>query len=143
MFPSLFANLDINKFYCDICELAKHRRAVFSPSNNKSLFPFDLIHKDIWGPSIIPNISGACWFVTFIDDCTQITWIFFLKSKSDVSDILQNFFSMIQTQFGAQIKWLGLKMPKIILTKLFPPIFIKGVLFMSFLVFLPHNKMAL
>ena len=77
MFPSLFTNLDISKFHCDICELAKHKHAVFPPSNNKSPFPFDLIHSDIWGPSTILNIFGARWFVTFINDCTQVTWIFF------------------------------------------------------------------
>jgi len=63
MFPSLFANLDVSKFHCD-----KH--AIFSPSNNISPFPFDLINSDIWGPSTIPNISSAHWLITFIDDCT-------------------------------------------------------------------------
>ncbi|RDX77241.1 hypothetical protein CR513_42668, partial [Mucuna pruriens] len=57
---------------------SKHHRATFSPSNNKSLEPFDLIHSDVWG-SASNSISRAKWFVSFIDDCTHVTWIFLMK----------------------------------------------------------------
>ncbi|RDX88400.1 hypothetical protein CR513_30014, partial [Mucuna pruriens] len=36
----------------------------------KDLEPFDLIHFDMWGPAS-NFISGAKWFVSFIDDCTH------------------------------------------------------------------------
>ena len=104
MFPKLFQGLDISEFHCDICELAKHTRVSFPISNKRSSHPFHLIHSDIWGPSTIPNISGARWFVSLIDDCTRVTWIFLLKQKSDVSTIIPNFHSMIQNQFGVKIK---------------------------------------
>ena len=79
MFPYLFQGSDISKFHCEICELAKHTRVSFPISNKRSYHPFHLIHSDIWGPSTIPNVSGAHWFVSLIDDCTQVTWIFLLK----------------------------------------------------------------
>ena len=60
------------------------------------------------GPCNIPNISGAKGFVTFIDDCTQMTWVYLLKRKSDVSHILPNFTNMIRNQFGVSIKGLEL-----------------------------------
>ena len=104
LFPSLFKNLDIRQFHYDVCEFAKHICAIFPASNNRCHTPFELIHSDIWGPSLIPNVSGARWFVSFIDDCTRLTWVFLLKSKYDVSDILPNFFSMIHNQFRIQIK---------------------------------------
>ena len=66
--------------------------------------PFYLIHSDIWGPSIVANISGARWFVSFIDDCTRVSWIFLLKNKSDVSSIFPTFYNMVKTQFGVGIK---------------------------------------
>ena len=34
--------------------------------------------------------------LSFIDDCTRITWIFLLKQKSNVSIVPQNFCSMIK-----------------------------------------------
>lgn len=44
---------------------------------------------------------------TFIDDCNRMSWIFSLKSKSDVSSVLPNFHIMIQNQFGVKIKKFG------------------------------------
>lgn len=37
------------------------------------LFLFSLINNEIWGLSIVPNISGAKWFVLFINDCTHVS----------------------------------------------------------------------
>src|SRR5262249_16875264 len=59
---------------------------------------------DIWGPAHVSNISGSRWFVSFIDDCTRVTWIYLLKQKSDVSLIFPNFYNMMKTQFGVDIK---------------------------------------
>ena len=73
LFPSLCKDLDVEKFHCEVCELAKHKRVPFPISYKKSSIPFYLIHNDIWGPSIISNVSGARWFVSFIDDCTHVT----------------------------------------------------------------------
>lgn len=42
--------------------------------------PFQTI-QDIWGSSTAPNISGARWFVSFIDDCTRVAWIYLLRNK--------------------------------------------------------------
>ena len=44
LFPSLFRKLDVENFLCDI-----------------------------WGPSSVPNISRAYWFVSFIDDCNRVS----------------------------------------------------------------------
>lgn len=104
MFPHLFQGIDILEFHCDTCELAKHTRVSFPINNKRSSHPFHLIHSDIWGPSTIPNVSGARWFVTLIDDCTRVTWLFLLKHKSDVTSVIPNFHSMVQNQFGVKIK---------------------------------------
>ena len=83
IFPSLFKNVSIESLHCDICEFAKHKRSSYPRSNTRTFVPFELIHSDIWGPSNISNISGFRWFVSFIDDCTRVTWIYLLKQKSD------------------------------------------------------------
>jgi hypothetical protein len=59
LFPSLFKGLNVESFHCEVCELAKHKRVSFPVSNKRSSIPFYLIHSDIWGPSTIPNVSGA------------------------------------------------------------------------------------
>lgn len=106
LFPSLFKNLHVESLHCEVCELAKHKRVPFPISNKVSTSPFYLIHTDVWGPSNVPNVSGSKWFVTFIDDCTRVTWLFLLKNKSEVSSIFLQFVSMIKNQFGVKIKKL-------------------------------------
>ena len=44
------------------------------------------------------------WFVTFVDDCTRMTWLYILKRKSDVRKVFQFFHKMINTQFNTLIK---------------------------------------
>ena len=34
-----------------------------------------IVHSDVWGPSKIATLGGAHWFVTFIEDCTRMTWV--------------------------------------------------------------------
>nr|KYP62605.1 Retrovirus-related Pol polyprotein from transposon TNT 1-94 [Cajanus cajan] len=73
LFPHLFTKESVESFNCDICQLSKHHRASYPISNKKSTSPFDLIHSDAWRP-VVESISKAKWFVTFIDDCTRVTW---------------------------------------------------------------------
>ena len=75
LFPSLFAK-------SDICELAKSHRASFLLILNKSPLHFMVIHSNVSGPSKVPTLSGSCWFITFIDDCTRMTWLCLMKTKN-------------------------------------------------------------
>ena len=104
LFPFLFKNLNVESLHCDVCELAKHKCVPFPISNKMSPFPFVLVHTDVWGLAYVPNILGAKWFLTFIDDCTRVTWVFLLKQKSEVSSVFFQFVSMIKNQFGVGIK---------------------------------------
>ena len=97
--------MSVESFYCDVCQFAKHHQTAFLLNDNKSSKPFDRIHSDVCGPSPIPNISRAKWFVSFIDDCTQVTWIFLMKDKFEVFHLFVNFYRI--TQFESPIKRLS------------------------------------
>jgi len=95
LFSVLFTKVSAESFHYDVCQFAKHHQTTFLPNGNKSSKPFDLIHSDVWEPSPIPNISGAKWFVSFIEDFTQVTWIFLMKDKSEVFHLFVKFYKMI------------------------------------------------
>ena len=101
LFPSLFANFDVSSFKCDVCELAKIHRASFPLTLTKSPVPFMIIHSDVWGPSKFATLDGSHWFVTFIDDCTRMTLVCLMKSKSEVNLLFQNFHKMVCSQYNA------------------------------------------
>ncbi|KAK2996779.1 hypothetical protein RJ639_025625 [Escallonia herrerae] len=86
LFPSLFTKCDVSSFQCEVCELAKSHRVSFPLALNKSPDPFMIIHSDVWGPSKVNSLGGSCWFVTFIDECTRLTWVQLMKSKIRQSD---------------------------------------------------------
>ena len=54
----------------------------------------------------VNNISGAKWFISFVDDHTRVTWLFLVKEKSETKSFVQNFHKMIQTQFQAKLQIL-------------------------------------
>ena len=104
LLPKLFMNKNAFSFQCEVCELAKHHRAVFLPQPYQKSKPFTMIHSDVWGPSRVATFSGKRWFLTFIDDHTRVTWVFLLKDKSDAESVFKKFYTMVQTQFQTQIK---------------------------------------
>ncbi|KAK2984954.1 hypothetical protein RJ640_013380 [Escallonia rubra] len=106
LFPSLFTKYDVSSFQCEVCELAKSHRVSFPLALNKSPDPFMIIHSDVWGPSKVNSLGGSRWFVTFIDDCTRMTWVQLMKSKSEVNVLFQQFCKMIHTQNTARIQVL-------------------------------------
>ena len=104
LFPSLFKNINMSQFNCEVYELAKHQRSVFRDHPYKKSAPFTLIHSDIWCPSRVPNLSNTCWFISFIDDHSRLCWIYLMKEKSETFSIFKQFSLMVQTQFNSKIK---------------------------------------
>ena len=104
--PHLFLRLSILDFKCDICELAKSHRISYLPSLHKSIDPFAVIHSDVWGPAKVSSFSNARYFVTFIDECTRMTWISLIRNKSEVSTAFQEFQKMVLAQYQRQIRTL-------------------------------------
>jgi len=91
---------------CDVYTLVKSHRVQFPLSLNKSYVPFMLVHSDVWGLAKIPTMSGARWFVSFIDDHTRMTWVSLMKIKSEVTIMFKNFNSIVVNQFQSCIKVL-------------------------------------
>ena len=104
LYPGLFSRTEFESLSCDACEYAKHTKNSYPLSDNKSTIPFSTIHSDVWGPTQILSLSGSRWFVTFIDCCTRMTWVYLLKAKSEVFSCFKSFHKMICTQFEAKIK---------------------------------------
>ena len=44
----------------------------------------DIVHSDVCGPMSSSSLSGYMYYVSFIDDFSRKTWIYFLKGKNGV-----------------------------------------------------------
>ena len=89
---------------CTVCPMAKQTRLPFPLSSILTHAPFDLLHCDIWGPHKVPTHSGACCFLTIVDDFTRCTWTFLMQNKSKTQTILKSFIDFAYTQFHAYVK---------------------------------------
>jgi transposase InsO family protein len=49
-------------------------------------------------------LSGCEYYLTFIDDYSRNTWIYFLKTKSEVLKWFQEFRALVENQSGKRIK---------------------------------------
>jgi hypothetical protein len=71
---------------CEACQLGKQHRLPFPNERNRSCNKLDLIHSDVWGPAQNVSLGRSRYFVSFIDDYTQHTWIYLIERKSKVFD---------------------------------------------------------
>jgi GAG-pre-integrase domain len=78
-------HIDHSDKLCEGCVLGKHPRNYFPKEvNYRAKKVLELVHTDICGP-ITPNLLGKHrYFITFIDDFSRRTWVYFLKEKSEV-----------------------------------------------------------
>jgi hypothetical protein len=70
---------------CSGCVLDKHHRDSFEKHASwHASGPLQLVHSDLCGPLPSASFSGYKYFLTFIDDYSRRTWVYFLKLKSEV-----------------------------------------------------------
>ena len=86
----------------EACVLAKSHKHSYFPSLSHTHKPFVLLHSDVWGPAPIFNSHAFSYFVLFVDDCTNMSYVYLLKHKYEVFDVFVTFYNMIVTQFQTQ-----------------------------------------
>ena len=86
--------------------LVKVKLLSFSSPGSRAAKCFDVVHSDVWGISPIISHARYKYFVTFIDDFSRYTWVYFLRSKSEVFAIFRQFATYVETQFSTPIKIL-------------------------------------
>ena len=86
----------------------KFAKSPFPSSDSRTTGILDLIHSDVSGRMSHVSLSGFEYYVLFIDDQSRKTWIYFLKTKSEVFKQFQEFKALVETQTGRKIKVLRL-----------------------------------
>ena len=75
---------------CRGCALGKNTKGLFPNSENRSKGTLDLIQFDLCGSMTVTSLGGYNYYVTFIDDHSRKTWIYFLKAKES-KEVLNKF----------------------------------------------------
>jgi 5'-3' exoribonuclease 2 len=67
----------------------------------------ELVHSDVFGPVTVPSLGGSLYYVSFIDDFSRRTWMYFLRKKSKVFNKFKEFKSLVENETNKNIKVLG------------------------------------
>jgi hypothetical protein len=77
------SSLDLD-FDCTSCKLDKNKVLPFPHHPSCASKCFDIIHSDVWGIAPVVSHAHYKYFVTFIDDFSCFTWVYFLRAKAEV-----------------------------------------------------------
>ena len=93
---------------CRGCALGKYTKTSFLSSDSRSEGVLQLIHSDLCGPMSSASLTGFEYYITFIDDFSRKTRIYFLRSKKSEEVLLwfQEFKALVENQTGKKIKVL-------------------------------------
>jgi transposase InsO family protein len=90
---------------CEGCLFGKKHRESFPVGKSyREKPPLEIVHSNIFGAMQTPSIGGNSYFLTFIDDFSRKTWIYFLKHKYDALGCFQQFKSLVEKHSGYYIK---------------------------------------
>ncbi|KAH9724151.1 hypothetical protein KPL70_007382 [Citrus sinensis] len=77
---------------CVACQYGKQTRILFQQNKAwRAIQRLQLIHTDVGGPMKTPSLNNSKYYIVFIDDYSRMCWIYFMKLKSKVADILVKF----------------------------------------------------
>ena len=73
---------------CELCESAKGMKKAITKVREGGRCPAvgDEIHSDLWGKAPVESINRKLYYISFTDDHSRYTNIYFLNSKDEAFD---------------------------------------------------------
>jgi len=110
----LIVGVDVDKHdtdvaipFCEACVQSKQTHKPFTGSADvQSKEILQLIHSDVCGPMSVGSLGGARYFVTFTDDYSRFSYVYFLKHKSEVFEKFKEFHAEVTNFTDNRIKTL-------------------------------------
>jgi hypothetical protein len=100
-------DMDYSKLFCEGCVLSKQAKNSFPKRieyHAKNIL--ELIHTDICSPITPQSFREKKYFITFIDDYTRKTWMYFLTEKFEALETFKKFKVMVEKRADYYIKTL-------------------------------------
>ena len=70
---------------CEHCLYGKNNRVKFPSGATRAKEILELIHSDVFGHVHVPSLGVYLYYVSFIDEFSQNTWLYFLKKNQRFS----------------------------------------------------------
>ena len=90
------SNSSLDFVFCEHCVYGKKNRVSFPSSAKRENKILELVHSDVFGSVSVPSLGKSVYYVSFIDDFSRNTWIYFLRKKSEVFDRFKEFKALVE-----------------------------------------------
>ncbi|GJR19729.1 putative ribonuclease H-like domain-containing protein [Tanacetum coccineum] len=82
---------------CVACQKGKQHKASCKSKTEK-------LHMDLFGPTFVKSLKKKMYCLVVTDDYSRFTWVFFLATKDETSDILKSFITRIENLVYYKVK---------------------------------------
>ncbi|GKC63900.1 putative ribonuclease H-like domain-containing protein [Tanacetum coccineum] len=82
----------------------QHRASCKSKVMNPITKPLFMLHMDLFGPTFMSSLMHKKYCLVVTDDYSRFTWVFFLTSKDETSEIRKNFIKIIENLVDKKMK---------------------------------------
>ena len=90
---------------CEPCILGKMHKASFpKQSTTKTSRVLELVHSDVCGPIAVESKGGSRYFLTFTDDFSRYSVVYFLHKKSQVLGYFKQYVTQMENFTGVKLQ---------------------------------------
>lgn len=92
---------------CEGCLYGKQSKGPFPNGRAwRASESLELLHADLCGPMQTVSLGGSRYFLLITDDYSRMSWVYFLKAKSEAFENFKIFKAMVEKQSGLCVKAL-------------------------------------
>ncbi|GJY79498.1 putative ribonuclease H-like domain-containing protein [Tanacetum coccineum] len=83
---------------------SNHQPLVRPKAFNPITKPLFMLHMDLFGPTFVSSLMHKKYCLVVTDDYSRFSWVFFLRSKDETSEILKNFIKEVENLVDKKVK---------------------------------------
>ncbi|GJZ91557.1 putative ribonuclease H-like domain-containing protein, partial [Tanacetum coccineum] len=90
---------------CIACQKGKQHKASCKSKLVSSISkPLQMLHMDLFGPTFVKSLMKKMYCLVVTDDFSRFSWVFFLATKDETSEILKSFITRIKNLIDLRVK---------------------------------------
>ncbi|GJV40205.1 putative ribonuclease H-like domain-containing protein [Tanacetum coccineum] len=94
-----------NDHTCVACQKGKQHKASCKAKSVSSIsHSLQLLHMDLFGPTSVRSLNHKTYCLVITDDFSRFSWVFFLRTKDETSEILKDFIRQIKNQLNQKVQ---------------------------------------
>ncbi|GKD91429.1 putative ribonuclease H-like domain-containing protein, partial [Tanacetum coccineum] len=94
-----------NNHTCVACQKGKQHKTSCKTKTVSSISqPLQMLHMDLFGPTFVKSLMKKMYCLVVTDDYSRFSWVFFLATKDETSEILKTFITGIENLIDLKVK---------------------------------------